>query len=648
MRRRGNFPWASSFTVDARIWATVAAALLFGVTAGAEVLEVFGGISTVKNEGTIRRSLDPTPMAEESLLTLVERAEGVKLDLGSGKMYFIDSDLNGIKRANLDGTSVETLVSGLSDVTALGLDLTNSKLYWGDQIDNKIQRSNLNGSSIEDVVTGIDEPTDIAVDASGGKVYWVDLIDGELQRANLNGSSVDTLATGTPGFGPVTVALDLGASKMYWIDATVGIRRADLDGMNPVTLIAAGAQGLGIPFSITLDTGEGKMYWTDVGTNKLGVANLDGTDVMEAHDPTLAPFFLAVDTTSRTLYWTESSNSGTGIRRKEIPDVGVITSGLVDPGGMDTNASHIYYVVTDSIETELNIGAIHRANLDGSSDITLLSSLTLPYGIALDVDGGKMYWTDPIDGLFRADLDGMNVDNIVPGSGPFGISLDLTNDIVYWTDISASRIGSSNLDGTNVQNVVTSLSNLHGIAVHPTEGKLYWTRRTGGSPGIFRANLNGSGSETIVESPTISDVLAIQIDATAGKIYWTGEGVLRRASLDGSNVEVVHSSMMPAAEFALVTGAGLDIHVDFAATGDEDGTALKPFNTLAEALVAVQPGGSITFAGGSADTDSSETPTINQTVTLQSVGGGVTVGSAGARSSAGGSADTSGFVTRKE
>ena len=53
---------------------------------------------------------------------------------------------------------------------------------------------------------------------------------------------------------------------------------------------------------------------------------------------------------------------------------------------------------------------------------------TTPTGIALDLGSGKMYWTDRgTDKIQRADLDGSNVEDLVTSglSGPFGIALDL-------------------------------------------------------------------------------------------------------------------------------------------------------------------------------------------------------------------------------
>ncbi|MFC1979492.1 hypothetical protein ACFLVS_01255 [Chloroflexota bacterium] len=57
------------------------------------------------------------------------------------------------------------------------------------------------------------------------------------------------------------------------------------------------------------------------------------------------------------------------------------------------------------------------------------TGLTTPFGIALDIAGGKMYWTDAgTQKIQRSNLNGSGVEDLVTtGLGdPFGISLDLS------------------------------------------------------------------------------------------------------------------------------------------------------------------------------------------------------------------------------
>lgn len=71
-------------------------------------------------------------------------------------------------------------------------------MYWINAgTTNKIQRANLDGTGIEDVVTGLEAPHGIALDIVGGKVYWVSAGTAQkVQRANLDGTGVEDLFTG--------------------------------------------------------------------------------------------------------------------------------------------------------------------------------------------------------------------------------------------------------------------------------------------------------------------------------------------------------------------------------------------------------------------------------------------------------------------
>ena len=47
-------------------------------------------------------------------------------------------------------------------------------MYWTDGTQHKIQRANLDGTRVEDLVTGLSDTSGIALDVVGGKMYWTD------------------------------------------------------------------------------------------------------------------------------------------------------------------------------------------------------------------------------------------------------------------------------------------------------------------------------------------------------------------------------------------------------------------------------------------------------------------------------------------
>ena len=195
-------------------------------------------------------------------------------DPGGGKMYWTDAVANKIQRANLDGSEVEDLVTGLITPGALALDLGASKMYWTAQGSVKIQRGNLDGSRVEDLVTpGLNTSVGgLALDPGAGKMYWTDRRTNKIQRGNLDGSGVEDLVTGLDS--PTGLALDPRVGKMYWTAwVTEKIQRANLDGSGVEDIVTTGLDG---PSRLALDPGGGKMYWMTHGSKKIQRANLDG------------------------------------------------------------------------------------------------------------------------------------------------------------------------------------------------------------------------------------------------------------------------------------------------------------------------------------------------------------------------------------
>ena len=253
-------------------------------------------------------------------------------------------------------------------------------------------------------------------------MYWTDadnnsVATAKVQRANTDGSSIVNLVL-PPDVNPRFIALDYSGGYMYWTD--VGrIDRAKLDGSAVVSIITD-IPGPG-PLGVALDLAGGKIYFTDSDNNKIERANLDGTGIEDlvTADP-FDPRGLALDLVNGKMYWTGTANK-----------------------------------------------KIQRANLDGTGVEDLVTTgITFPQGIALDIAGGKMYWADT-GNIKIANMDGTSVDTLISGlSNPLGIALDLIHSRIYWTDTVADKIQRANLNGTGVEDLVTTgLDTPWGIAL---------------------------------------------------------------------------------------------------------------------------------------------------------------------------------------
>ena len=138
-----------------------------------------------------------------------------------------------------------------------------------------------------------------------------------------------------------------------------------------------------------------QMFWTDRSTGRILRADLDGSNIQTIYQAPvfLDPYYfgvnrLAVDESQAVIYWSDTA-AGT-IQRMPLAGGApqTIASGVVFPRDLeiDTAAGKLYW----SAGTQVDAGGIVRANLDGSQLETLVPTILSP-GIALDLQAGHLY-----------------------------------------------------------------------------------------------------------------------------------------------------------------------------------------------------------------------------------------------------------------
>jgi len=202
---------------------------------------------------------------------------------------------------------------------------------------------------------------------------------------------------------------------------------------------------------------------------------------------------------------------------------------------------------------DIAAGQVLSINPDGSGKKVLASDVPLPDGIVVDVEAGHIYWTNMVvpsknNGYIeRADLDGANRKTIVPPGVTFTpkqLHLEKASGKLYWSDREGMRVMRANLDGSGVETLVQTGEGdadrrdltkwCVGIAVDPDRGHIYWTHKGPDNAGLgrlCRAGIDipkGQSATTRTDIEVLYDGLPepidIELDRENRLMYWTDRG----------------------------------------------------------------------------------------------------------------------------
>jgi hypothetical protein len=278
-----------------------------------------------------------------------------------------------------------------------------------------------------------------------------------------------------------------------------------------------------------------RLFFLSVSSGQVFSANPDGSDLkVIVSEGRRLPDGIVVDADAGHLYWTNMGNPSANDGSIERADFdGKNLTHIVSPGGtftpkqlqLDEKNGKLYWCDREGMR-------VMRANLDGSKIETLIDTSdgdARPgkdvkkwcVGIALDVEAGKLYWTQkgPENAgegrIFRANLEipkGQSAANrkdielLYEGlPEPIDLELDLANRMMYWTDRgdpprgnTVNRAPMDPAQGNAKKEPVIIFDHLMegiGIALDLKGGRMFMTD-LGGS--VYSANLDGSNKKTVL------------------------------------------------------------------------------------------------------------------------------------------------------
>ncbi|MCD9017893.1 PKD domain-containing protein [Parachryseolinea silvisoli] len=215
---------------------------------------------------------------------------------------------------------------------------------------------------------------------------------------------------------------------------------------------STGIKSLSDGYGIAVDTAHDKLYIAENGTNKILVANIDGTGLAEFRTGIGTTNAVAIDYANNMLYW----DTDTGIRRTKLDN--------------DNVTAYEDFVTGQAID---------------------------PTGMSVDPVNKRLYWNTYDGGVWRKNVDGTSQEEFIPGAGGGGVLVvgdrlyyDTYNLVSETADMMTVDLGRT----TTPLAIVSAMPNIvYGIAYDGSEDKVYWNDR--GNDRIMRANADGTSPE---------------------------------------------------------------------------------------------------------------------------------------------------------
>ncbi|CAK8674679.1 unnamed protein product [Clavelina lepadiformis] len=523
--------------------------------------------------GDIRRvHIDGTNRTIFAVLATIGSPNSLAIDWMSRNLYFTNPAGKSIEVIKMDSNKNgaflhRTVVSNVGGDTGVGapmgiaVDPIHAKLYWSDQglggVPPKISRCDMDGSELENIITGVSDIQHIALDIPEQRIYWAEQNPGVIKSANFDGSDVNTIVDNVISPMGITVLDDY----IYYSDLSLElIERAEkTNGNNQITLrtdiqnvnsLKVYNRPVGKPNSCFVSNGGCEQFCFPVKSNffqcacatgfKLNSDNKtcstydsfvlvsqgnvirgfdlsDGDNHIDAMPPIGGPYTstsaIDVDMKSGIVLWNNyypgGSSSGingllnNGIYSLKTDGSGAGTAvfnGIGQQGitgfAIDWIAQNVYFTNAFNSETYLEV-----AQVSGKYRVILLKTTEdLPRSLAVNPIKRYLYWSDygQTPKIERALLDGSNR-TVIASSGivhPNGLTIDYSTHELFWADDKTSTIEKMSWDGSS-RVIIRQGRNYPaplGVAVY--KDYIFWVDSKRNS--LLRASKDPSNSENPV------------------------------------------------------------------------------------------------------------------------------------------------------
>lgn len=185
-----------------------------------------------------------------------------------------------------------------------------------------------------------------------------------------------------------------------------------------------------------------------------------------------------------------------------------------------------------------NIGSIQGgSSLPGSPSSTLVndaSEIKGPNGV--EFVAGRIWWPDQQLGLIGSvKADGSDFKSYAAGN-PYDI--DVYGNTLYWTSLNTGQIKTVDLSAANPLSVNLKFGLTSPFAIDVTADGIYWSQ-VASSNRLMHSNLDGTNVQTL-----LTGIQSYDFEVVGGHIYLsTTDGFVKRSNLDGSDLVTLASGL---------------------------------------------------------------------------------------------------------
>ncbi|XP_021351873.1 prolow-density lipoprotein receptor-related protein 1-like isoform X3 [Mizuhopecten yessoensis] len=464
-------------------------------------------------------------------------------------------------------TNIEPIIDvGLATTEGLAIDWIGQNIYWVESNLDQIEVAKLDGSYRTTFIAGgMVSPRAIVLDPRKGSLFWTDWdsdnprietcsMSGQERKVIFNIQSI--MGAGWPN----GLTIDYDFNRLYWIDArSDSIHTIKYDGSDH-RLILKGHEKMRHPFALTLFGNY--VYWTDWSSSALLRANkFNGSDVTVIQKTVSQPFDLQVYHPMRQPMVKNPCGDNNG-NCSHLCLIGYNqTASCMCP--------HLYKLAKDNHTCENDhtfLLFVKTSEIRGvdllDANYNVIPTITIPNvdkptAIDYDLEAERLYWSDSSLNLINsAYINGSGVETIIDSgiSSPQGFAIDWLSKNMYFSSLPSggqdqkASISVAKLNGAFRVEIPLDIigNNPRSLAVLPTEGLLFWADQTLGTGSfiICRSKMDGSDSR-IISQP--QHPVNLQVDPGAQKrLYWIelGGKVVHMSDIDGRNEKQLTNSKL--------------------------------------------------------------------------------------------------------